>query len=199
MIVAGGKASRLGGRIKALLDIDGRTMLDRLLDVLAPRFAALAISANDALPFASHGLPVLADQIPDQGPLAGILSALQWCRESYLLVVPCDMPFLDGRIVDLLLARRAPGVDAIVPFVNDLPEPLLALYHQRCTGALAARLQQGKYKASGLVTDEGLNVYRVQESEIRAVDPHLDCLTNINSQADLERAISRLRCERGVA
>ena len=177
----------MGHRVKALIEIEGRTVLDRILDVVAPRFAALAIAANDPSPYAGCGFPVLPDAVLGQGPLAGILSALRWCRRPYLLAVPCDMPFLDGRIVDLLLSRREPGVAAVAPFVRGLPEPLLALYGQTCLPALERRLDSGQYKASGLLTDEGLKVSPIYEAELRAIDPELTSLTNLNSHADLRR------------
>ncbi len=191
VIVAGGKASRLGHRVKALLEVGGHSILDRALEVLEPRFAALAIAANDAAPFQGRGLPIVADEVPGQGPLAGIQSALRWCRRPYVLVVPCDMPFLDGRIIDLLLSRRGPGIDAVVPFVGELPEPLFALYGRPCLPVLERRLKAGQYRASGLALDEALTVARVGESDLRAIDPELTFLTNVNTPADLMRSRER--------
>lgn len=184
-IIAGGQARRLGGRIKALIEVQGRTVLDRQLAVLAPAFPALAISANDAAPFRATGLPVLPDSRPGLGPLAGITAALAWCPAPYLLVVAGDMPYIDAAVIDLLLAARGPGVDAVVPFIGGLPEPLLALYARACLPAAEQRLRAGKYKTAGLITEEGLAVRRLDESALRAVDPDLRCFTNLNAASDL--------------
>lgn len=183
-IIAGGEARRLGGRVKPLIEIEGRSVLDRQLDVLAPRFAAIAISSNHAAAFRERGLPVIADHQPGLGPLAGIAAALTWCPAPYLLVVAGDMPYLAPGVIDLLLAQRH-GADAVVPFVAGLPEPLLALYARTCLPVVEQRLAAGRRKTAGLVLEHGLSVHRVDEPALRAVDPALRCFTNVNSAADL--------------
>lgn len=185
VLISGGKASRLDGRVKALIEIGGRTILQRQLDVLRSRFPVIAVAANDASPYHGTGLPVLADQVLGQGPLAGISSALRWCRRPYLLAVAGDMPFVDPRLIDLMLCRRWPGVDVIAPFVGDRPQPLFALYARTCLPAVERRLAAGRHKAAGLLLEEGLHVRRVYEAELRQLDPDLRCLTNINTVSDL--------------
>jgi molybdenum cofactor guanylyltransferase len=203
-IIAGGEARRLGGRVKALLEIEGRSVLDRQLDVLAPRCAAIAISSNDAAPFRDRSLPVIPDRQPGLGPLAGIAAALAWCPAPYLLVVAGDMPYIHPGIVDLLLAHRGEA-DAVVPFIAGLPEPLFAVYARTSLPVVERRLAAGRRKVAGLVVpetrgdglDDGvdaglgaglgtrLSVCRVDEPALRAVDPRLRCFTNVNSAADL--------------
>jgi molybdopterin-guanine dinucleotide biosynthesis protein A len=160
----------MGGRVKALMKIDGRTILDRMLEVLSPRFAAIAISANDPTPYHHTGLPVLPDQVLGQGPLAGLAAALRWCRRPYLLAVAGDMPYPDPRLVELL--------------------PLFALYSREVLPVLDQRLAGGQLDARGLVSDERLRVTRVHEPEVRALDPSLRCLTNLNSTTDLAGAVA---------
>lgn len=187
-IIAGGKASRLGGQVKALIEIEGRSILERMLDVLTPRVAAIVISANDPTPYQDRGLIVIPDGVLDQGPLAGLAAALGWCRRPYLLAVACDMPYLQPGVVDLLLSRRAPGVDIIAPFIDDAPEPLCALYSPSVLPVLQRRLQSGQLKAADLVTDSALNLCRVYEPELRKVDPALQSFTNLNTPDDLAQA-----------
>jgi molybdopterin-guanine dinucleotide biosynthesis protein A len=200
-IIAGGEARRLGGRVKALIEIEGRSVLDRQLDVLAPRCAAIAISSNDAAPFRDRSLPVIPDRQPGLGPLAGIAATLAWCPAPYLLVVAGDMPYIHPGIVDLLLAHRTEA-DAVVPFVAGLPEPLFAVYARTCLPVVEQRLAAGRRKVAGLIVPDrfgddrlgdgsgpvlapGLSVARVDEPALRAVDPRLRCFTNVNSAADL--------------
>jgi molybdenum cofactor guanylyltransferase len=190
VILAGGRATRMGGRVKAFLEIDGEPILARQRAVLSPLVDRVAVSGDAAL-FAASGLPVVVDELPGLGPLGGIGAALAWCRAPWLLVVAGDMPYLLAGAIELLLARRADDVDAVVPLVRDLPEPLFALYSRRCGDALARRLAAGRYKASGLLTDEGLRIAWLAETELRAIDPRLDCLHNVNSPTDV--APTRLR------
>ena len=187
-VIAGGKATRLGGQAKALIPIHGRTVLDRVLAVLEPRVQAVVISANDPAPYAHTQVPVIPDLEPDQGPLAGIAAALRWSRRPYILAVACDMPFLHPGVIELLLARRAPGVDVIAPVVNHTPQPLCTLYSQRVLPVVEERLRAGALKAMDLVTDPALNARLVYEPELRAADPELVCFTNLNTPEDVAGA-----------
>ncbi|HET8996426.1 MAG TPA: molybdenum cofactor guanylyltransferase MobA [Acetobacteraceae bacterium] len=99
LILAGGTARRMGGGDKPLLDIGGRTMLQRVIAALGSEAAALAISANgDPARFAGFGLPVLPDGcFAGEGPLAGLLAGLDWAADQgvfALLSVPGDTPFV---------------------------------------------------------------------------------------------------------
>jgi molybdopterin-guanine dinucleotide biosynthesis protein A len=112
-ILAGGLARRLGGGDKSLRLVGGRTVLSRLVDRLAPHVTRLVINANDdPSRFAALGLPVVADSLPDHpGPLAGVLSALEWIVQTdpaieWVVTVPGDAPFLPEDLVERLHAAR---------------------------------------------------------------------------------------------
>jgi len=99
LILAGGEARRLGGIDKALLELDGRSLLERIIERLLPQAAPIALSANgDPARFAPFGLPVLPDgAFAGQGPLAGVLAGLDWAAAQgadALLTVPGDTPFI---------------------------------------------------------------------------------------------------------
>lgn len=112
-ILAGGLATRMGGGDKALRTVAGRPVLDRLIARLSPQVTHLIINANeDPARFASHGLPVVADSLPDRpGPLAGVLAALEWAAEAappvaWVVTVPGDAPFLPADLVARLHEAR---------------------------------------------------------------------------------------------
>jgi molybdopterin-guanine dinucleotide biosynthesis protein A len=112
-ILAGGLARRLGGGDKSLRLVGGRTVLARLVDRLAPRVNRLMINANDDPErFEGLGLPVVADCLPDHpGPLAGVLTALEWIAAidpaiEWVVTVPGDAPFLPPDLVPRLHAAR---------------------------------------------------------------------------------------------
>ncbi len=100
VVLAGGRGSRLGGGDKPLRMVGDRPILDIILERLRPQAEPLAISANgDPARFAAYGLPVLADDGPrgQNGPLAGVLSALIWAADrgaTRVLTVAGDTPFL---------------------------------------------------------------------------------------------------------
>ena len=115
LVLAGGLARRMGGGDKALIDIDGVTILERVLARLRPQCAGFVLNANgDPRRFASFGLPVIPDDVPDfAGPLAGILAALDWAAANvpaiaWVVSVPGDCPFLPKDLVGRLHARASP-------------------------------------------------------------------------------------------
>ncbi|HMK80352.1 MAG TPA: molybdenum cofactor guanylyltransferase MobA, partial [Xanthobacteraceae bacterium] len=117
LVLAGGLARRMGGGDKALIRIGDETILARTLARLAPQVEGVVLNANgDPARFASFGLPVVADSVPDfAGPLAGILAGLDWvaanCPQTkWIVSVPGDCPFLPHDLVARLdAARRAEG------------------------------------------------------------------------------------------
>ncbi len=115
LVLAGGRARRMGGGDKALLKIGGETILQRVLSRLRPQCAGLIINANgDLKRFESYGAPAVADDVPDfAGPLAGILAGLDWAANSapgieWVVSTPGDCPFLPEDFVAKLQcgARR---------------------------------------------------------------------------------------------
>jgi molybdenum cofactor guanylyltransferase len=117
LVLAGGLARRMGGGDKARIEIGGVTILDRVLATLSAQCAGIIINANgDPKRFADTGLEVVSDNVPDfAGPLAGILTGLDWLRRQdngieWLLSVPGDCPFLPDDLVERLhQARRKLG------------------------------------------------------------------------------------------
>lgn len=123
VILAGGRAERMGGGDKCLCTIGGQTILARVVDRVRPQVEALALNANgDPARFASCGLPVVPDGIPGfAGPLAGVLAGLDWSAAQhpearYVVTVPADGPFvprdLVKRLAETLIAEDAELVTA---------------------------------------------------------------------------------------
>lgn len=117
LILAGGAARRLGRIDKALLDLDGRSLLARIIERLVPQAARIALSANgDPARFVAFGLPVLPDgAIAGQGPLAGVLVGLDWAAAQgadALLTVPGDTPFIPPDLAAALAPAPACAMSA---------------------------------------------------------------------------------------
>jgi molybdopterin-guanine dinucleotide biosynthesis protein A len=114
LVLAGGLARRMGGGDKALIEVGGVAILDRVLERLRGACGPIILNANgDSARFARYGLPVVADSIPDfAGPLAGILAGLDWAAAHapaarWLASVPGDCPFLPHDLIARLHAERA--------------------------------------------------------------------------------------------
>jgi molybdopterin-guanine dinucleotide biosynthesis protein A len=101
VILAGGRAERMGGGDKGLREVGGKAILARVIERVRPQVDALVLNANgDPARFTAFGLPVVPDSIPDfAGPLAGVLAGLDWAaihhpQAQYIVTVPADGPFV---------------------------------------------------------------------------------------------------------
>ena len=183
LILAGGRGRRLGGRNKALLTTGGERLIDRVARVLSPRVTSLLVSVAEPAPWTS--LPTIVDDVPDQGPLAGIAAGLS-LAPGWLLAVAVDMPHLRGEVLDLLLARAAAGdCDAVAFRLGGLPEPLVALWGQPCAPVVQQRLRGGRRKVADALLDPELRVAWIEEDRVRALDPELQTFCNINDADDV--------------
>ena len=181
LILAGGKATRLGGVDKRELVVDGKSIFQRQLDVLLPRVAEVIVSAARDVP----GHRTVLDQSSGLGPLAGIAAGLAACSTEWLLVIAGDMPFIDRNLIDLMLAR-ATECDAVGIRIGSLPEPLCCVLRATTwRSRVERRIAAGRLKASALLTEEGARVAWIEEAELRGIDPTLRVLHNVNAPEDL--------------
>jgi molybdenum cofactor guanylyltransferase len=181
LILAGGKATRLGGIAKHAIVIEGRTIFERQVEVLAPRVAEILVSAPEPV----RGYRTVVDIAEGIGPLAGVAAGLAAAATPWLVVVAGDMPYITGTVIDALLARTG-DCDAVGIRVAGLPEPLLcALACAAAAPVVARRIAAGQRKASRLLTDGDLRVCWIEDSELRAIDPELRAFFNVNEPSDL--------------
>jgi molybdenum cofactor guanylyltransferase len=96
LILAGGRAQRMGGIDKGLIPFHGKPLIESAISRLKPQVNTILINANRSITKYSHyGYPVLMDETPDfSGPLAGFSVGLKHCNTPYLLTSPCDSPLL---------------------------------------------------------------------------------------------------------
>ena len=182
IILAGGRASRVGGGDKMLLPLGPATLLDLLLAALRPQVTALAISANgDPARFAPFFLPVLPDAPGHTGPLAGVAAGLAWAADhgaDTLLTVPGDTPFIPKNLATRLGAAPAWAVS------DGAVHPLVALWPTAASARLHAWLTNG--------TDRRVKNFGVALG-MRAVtfEDTPDPFFNINTPSDLAAAQAR--------
>lgn len=147
MLVLAGGASRRMGRPKALLPFGDMTLIEHVLNRLAPAFDEVLVSSNQELPLPHRRVP---DRHPGAGPLAGIEAGLLAARHDLLFAAACDMPLLTQELAELTLAAAA-GHDAAVPRLGGRPEPAAAAYRKSALDALTAALDAGRNRAADLL------------------------------------------------
>lgn len=135
VILAGGRARRMGGQDKGLIEVNGRAMVDYVIRALRPQVGELMINANRNLnQYARLGnCRVISDELADFiGPLAGMASAMKHCKTPYLMAVPCDCPLITSDLAARLhhtLAKNNSDVSSAHD--GDRLQPVFAL--MRCT------------------------------------------------------------------
>ncbi|MBB5050357.1 molybdopterin-guanine dinucleotide biosynthesis protein A [Afipia massiliensis] len=144
VLLAGGLARRMGGGDKPMKTIGGRTILERVIERLAPQCDGLILNANgDPARFASFGLPVVADTVEGfAGPLAGVLTALDWAAlhrpdVEWVLSAATDCPFLPRDLVARLQhVRIEQGAQLAVAASGEQIHPVIGLWNVALRGEL---------------------------------------------------------------
>jgi molybdenum cofactor guanylyltransferase len=183
VILAGGKSSRMG-RNKAVLEIGGKRLIDRLVDGLQRIFPEVVIVANAPDMYETPGVRVVPDLIPDKGSLGGIYTATATATHPWAFVMACDMPFFNPVLIRHLTTLTV-GWDAVVPFTDDW-EPLYALYAKTCLPHMERLIHSGDLKIARFF--QHVRVRRVGREELTPYDPHGLSLFNMNTPEEFVRA-----------
>lgn len=194
LVLAGGRARRMGGGEKALVRLGDVTLLQRSVEAVSAQCGAVAISANgDPALYAAHNLPVLPDRLPDRpGPLAGILAGLEWAAQlgmEQVFTAPVDTPFLP----DGLVAQLAQGAGDARFSIAAGPDgdgqrqhPVVGLWPVHLRGAIYDALMREERRVGWFARSHGAVVVPVP------AHGGLDPFFNINTPEDLAIAEAAL-------
>jgi len=147
VILAGGLARRMGGIEKALVEFRGETLLSHVIKRVQPQVKTLYLNVNKKLEqYQEFNLPILEDEKKGfLGPLAGILTAFNKIETHYLLVVPCDAPFVSLNLTETLF-KEMQYQNALGAVVHDGErlQPTFLLLHKQLRNDLEIYLQNGQ-------------------------------------------------------
>jgi len=189
VIQAGGKSTRMGGEPKALMELGGKLIIERIVEVLGSVLSDLLIVTNTPELYAFLGIPMVPDVFPEHGSLGGIYTGLKAAKGEAAFTVACDMPFLKPEVVRLVVSR-AGEADVVIPKVGEQYETLHALYAKACLPHMEAVLQARRFRVVGFFPK--VKVLEIPEAEVaRLADPHI-CFMNVNTPDELARARSIL-------
>jgi molybdopterin-guanine dinucleotide biosynthesis protein A len=177
--LAGGRNSRMEGRNKALLQVGGQSILDRLLASLAPIFSEIMLVTRQPERYAAWPLEIVRDIYEARSSLTGIHAGLFHAQCDYAFVVPCDAPFLKPALIRLLLDELEPATDIVVPAVDGHFQPLCAIYSKRCLPAIETQLENGDYKIIRFFNQ--MTVKPISARKIKQVDPQMHSFFNVNT------------------
>jgi molybdopterin-guanine dinucleotide biosynthesis protein A len=201
VVIAGGRSLRMDHREKALLDLSGVPMIERVIDRLRPQVGRMVINANsDPKRFPQFGLPIFADTIEGhEGPLAGLLAGLQWARAEtpearFIASVAADTPFIpDDLVARLLAALKDAGASSAIASSGGEWTPVVGVWSVALSDTLAEALRQGVRAAHRFAMEQRSVV--VDFPFVQIGGEPIDPFFNVNTPEDLEKARALLAAE----
>jgi molybdenum cofactor guanylyltransferase len=185
VVQAGGRSTRMGGEPKALIELDGRRIVERVVAAIAPVVDDVLVVTNTPEVYAFLGLPMVGDVFPDHGSLGGIYSGLKAAAGDAAFTVACDMPFLRTDVARLVVTR-AGEADVVIPRVGEQLETMHAVYAKACLPHIEERLRARRLKIVGFF--EAVRVLEIPEADVRPLaDPEI-VFMNVNTPDELARA-----------
>jgi molybdopterin-guanine dinucleotide biosynthesis protein A len=176
------------GQDKALLSFCGKPLIERMLKRLGGLADEVCITSNQPAVLKYLGLPVFMDIFPGKGALGGLYTALAVAANPEVIVVGCDMPFVNARLLsvecELLAATQS---DAVIPISSYGFEPLHAVYRQeKCLAAVKSALEDGQMRMSAWFSK--VQVYHMPPEEASVYDLDLHSFINVNTPVELHNA-----------
>ena len=193
-VLAGGTSSRFGSE-KAVAQLGPCSMMSHVVAVLNEVCDEVLVAVAPARgkqyrAMLGNEVRVVEDPVANQGPIRGLVTALEAAAGEYVVVSPCDTPLLHKGVCESI-AERAEGRDGAVPMVNGYLEPLHAAYgREACRKAFIDVMKRGSRRPRDAFPLLDLAI--VEESSLRKIDPDLVSFINVNSEDVLELAANRL-------
>ena len=197
VVLCGGKSKRLGVD-KSHLIFDGQTFLERVVSCTEQVCKPIVLVGNTDL--ARHDLSAdigcVADEQIGKGPLEGIRVGLKWLADQqveFAFVTSCDVPLLRSDLIRLLFVQLG-DQQAAIPVETNRVFGMAAVYRTELHLAIGQRIVNDQLRVSDLANVFAVN--QIDVEELRAVDPELDSLTNVNTAEDYRNLLKRfgLKC-----
>jgi len=192
VILAGGKNSRIGLN-KAFLEIGGKRIIDRTIEIYKKIFDEILIITNTPEDYQyltesvilgeakNLKLKIYTDLIPHRGSLGGIYTGLYYSKSDYAFFAACDMPFLNERVIRHII-KVARDYDIIVPYFKHRLHPLHAVYSKKCLPLIKVMVGKNRLKIKDLFLK--CKVKRITDIPETKLPP----FSNINTMRDFRRA-----------
>jgi len=194
IILCGGRSRRMG-KDKPTLPFGNETLIERTIGVLAQCLSPLIVVAheNQLLPEFSENVRVMHDELPDKGPLGGLLTGLSELKKispatEKAFVSSCDAPFLKKEFI-LELVSHSQGYEIAVPYDGKYHHSLSAVYHSRLVDKIRQLIENDRLRPLFLFEESETN--QVSCEDLKRVDPELDSLMNTNKPEEYEFALKK--------
>ncbi|MCG6186629.1 molybdenum cofactor guanylyltransferase [Maribellus maritimus] len=167
------------GKDKALLELEGQTLLQRAIH-FCQSFCGEILISSKSLKHKVDGIQIVSDEINDCGPIGGIYSCLKKSKNDWNFVISVDAPFVEIDFVSFLVAQKE-DFDAVVPVHKSGREPLIALYNKNAIDDFKLQIESGNFKMYFLLQQIKTNFVSVDDW----LDKYSDLFRNLNFPEDL--------------
>jgi molybdopterin-guanine dinucleotide biosynthesis protein A len=186
VILAGGRNTRFSGRDKALVRVGEKRIIDYIFSVFKSLFEEIIIVTNQPLQYLEWDALIVTDIYPIRSSLTGIHAGLFYASTPYAFFTACDTPFIKKELIETVIARIEPGMEAIIPEISVGLEPLCAVYARSSLKRIEQHLAEDKLKIQWVFKKD--RIKKISEAEILDKDPQLLSFFNVNSPRELEKA-----------
>lgn len=176
IILAGGKSSRMN-QDKGLMLLDGKPMIQYIIDVLATIVDEIIIISNNP-EYEQFGFPVYSDLIKDKGPLAGIYTGLFYSQSETNIVLSCDVPFVNEELILFLISEHQKH-QITIPKKEERTHQLIGIFSKSCEANFAIYIEKDELKLIDAFKNLNLNIVDANYFDI-------DLFRNLNSLNDLD-------------
>jgi molybdopterin-guanine dinucleotide biosynthesis protein A len=183
IILAGGRANRMGGINKAFIEVGGERLIDRTLRVYRSLFEEIIISTNSPLEYLELDARIVTDIYRGKGPLGGIHSGLLHATCEHAFVSACDMPYLSEEFIHYMIAQTGDN-DLVVPVTASGFESLHAIYSRKCLPVIESQIERNELKISLLFRK--FKTREIRSDEIQRFDPEGKLFANLNRPDDIK-------------
>jgi molybdopterin-guanine dinucleotide biosynthesis protein A len=191
ILLSGGNSSRFGTN-KALESINGKPLIEQIVENLKNAFEKVYIIGNVKEYIFLQDVFFCEDIIPNKGPLGGILTGLICSDSEYNFLTGCDMPFLTSEFFEFVKLQKK-DYDVLVPEYNSYLEPLAAVYSKKCLPFISDSLKKDQLKLKSFFPKVKVRI--IKETVIREIGEPEKLFFNINYKEDVEKL--EMNMERG--
>jgi molybdopterin-guanine dinucleotide biosynthesis protein A len=179
IILSGGKSTRMGQE-KGLIKLNGKPMIQHVIDHLDPICDQILISANATM-YQDFGYPVFKDEINEIGPAGGIVSSLKHSKNEKNIIIACDLPFASTPFIRTLL-DMSENYEITLPMSGPHYQPLCAVYSKEVYAVFMECINKGIYSLQSIV--KAFRIQIIRQGDIKGFDLSIE-LRNINSPDDM--------------
>lgn len=185
VILAGGKSTRMGFD-KQHLQVQGESLVKRLVDQLRTRFPEILVSSSTPQLYDAKQVRVIGDLYPGVGPLGGIHAALAHSQSSWLFVTACDMPYLELAYIDFMMQQLdGKRYDACATVRQGRIEPFPSFFNRTCLPILGQELDRGHYSVTHFLRK--VDTLLIPEEIAASYLPGWRVFLNLNTKEEYER------------